>query len=130
MTTTNEQDARRSNRELIGREEADGRHLVDDPCPAEFTWDYEKGARPKLEKLYEKAKRAQWNGTTDLPWATEVDQERVAAANRETNGDALRWANTDLSGTVLEKWDERDWLRLGMENQNWMLSQFMHGEQG
>ncbi len=145
MTTTNEQDAMRSNRELIGRDEigdleavlsvvgrqeSDGRHLVDDPCPAEFTWDYEKGARPKLEKLYEKAKRAQWNGTTDLPWETEVDQERVAAANREANGDALRWANTDLSGTVLEKWDERDWLRLGMENQNWMLSQFMHGEQG
>jgi hypothetical protein len=143
--TTNEQDARRSNRDLIGRDEisdleavlsvvgrqeSDGRHLVDDPCPAEFTWDYEKGARPKLEKLYEKAKRAQWNGTTDLPWDTEVDQERVAAANREANGDALRWANTDLSGTVLEKWDERDWLRLGMENQNWMLSQFMHGEQG
>jgi hypothetical protein len=145
MTTTNEQDARRSNRELIGRDEisdleavlsvvgrqeSDGRHLVDDPCPAEFTWDYEKGARPKLEKLYEKAKRAQWNGTTDLPWDTEVDQERVAAANREANGDALRWANTDLSGTVLEQWNERDWLRLGMENQNWMLSQFMHGEQG
>jgi hypothetical protein len=145
MTRTNEQDARRSNRDLIGRDEisdleavlsvvgrqeSDGRHLVDDPCPAEFTWDYEKGARPKLEKLYEKAKRAQWNGTTDLPWDTEVDQERVAAANREANGDALRWANTDLSGTVLEKWDERDWLRLGMENQNWMLSQFMHGEQG
>jgi hypothetical protein len=143
--TTNEQDARRSNRDLIGRDEisdleavlsvvgrqeSDGRHLVDDPCPAEFTWDYEKGARPKLEKLYEKAKRAQWNGTTDLPWDTEVDQERVAVANREANGDALRWANTDLSGTVLEKWDERDWLRLGMENQNWMLSQFMHGEQG
>ena len=143
--TTNEQDARRSNRDLIGRDEisdleavlsvvgrqeSDGRHLVDDPCPAEFTWDYEKGARPKLEKLYEKAKRAQWNGTTDLPWDTEVDQERVAAANREANGDALRWASTDLSGTVLEKWDERDWLRLGMENQNWMLSQFMHGEQG
>ena len=145
MTTTDGQDARRSNRELIGRDEigdleavlsvvgrqeSDGRHLVDDPCPAEFTWDYEKGARPKLEKLYEKAKRAQWNGTTDLPWETEVDQERVAAANREANGDALRWANTDLSGTVLERWDERDWLRLGMENQNWMLSQFMHGEQG
>ena len=118
MTTTNEQDAMRSNRDLIGRDqigdleavlsvvgrqESDGRHLVDDPCPAEFTWDYEKGARPKLEKLYEKAKRAQWNGTTDLPWDTEVDQERVAAANREANGDALRWANTDLSGTVLEQ---------------------------
>ncbi|HVX21626.1 MAG TPA: ferritin-like domain-containing protein [Acidimicrobiales bacterium] len=143
MTTTADQ--MRSNRDLIGRDdvtdvasvlavvgrqEADGRHLVDDPCPAEFTWDYEKGAKPKLDKLYEKAKRAQWNGTTDLPWDTEVDQERVVVANREANGEDLRWANTDVSGTVLEKWNDKDWLRFGVENQNWMLSQFLHGEQG
>ena len=42
----------------------------------------------------------------------------------------MRWANTDFSGTVLEHWGDRDWLRFGMENQNWMLSQFIHGEQG
>jgi len=35
---------------------------VKDNCEAEFTWDYTKGARPKLDKLYEKAKRGQWNG--------------------------------------------------------------------
>ena len=115
---------------LVGKQEPDGRHLVADPCPAEFTWDYEKGARAKLDKLYEKAKKAQWNGQTDLPWETEVDQERVVVANPAANNDAMRWANTDFSGTVLEKWDDRDWLRFGMENQNWMLSQFMHGEQG
>ena len=42
-----------------------------------FTWDYEKGGRPKLDKLYEKAKKTQWNGQTDLPWDTEVDQEKL-----------------------------------------------------
>jgi hypothetical protein len=115
---------------LVGKQEPDGRHLVSDPCPAEFTWDYEKGARAKLDKLYEKAKKAQWNGQTDLPWETEVDQERVVAANSAANNDAMRWANTDFSGTVMEHWDDRDWLRFGMENQNWLLSQFMHGEQG
>jgi len=26
-----------------------------------FTWDYEKGQRPALNKLYEKAKTSQWN---------------------------------------------------------------------
>jgi hypothetical protein len=31
---------------------------------------------------------------------------------------------------VLEKWGEKEWLQFGIENQNWMLSQFMHGEQG
>jgi hypothetical protein len=115
---------------MVVAEEADGRHVVPDPCPAEFTWDYQKGARPKLDKLYEKAKRAQWNAQTDLPWDTEVDQEAVAAANAEANGDDARWATTDCSGTVLERWTDADWLRLGVENQNWLLSQFLHGEQG
>ena len=47
-----------------------------------FTWDYEKGRRPALNKLYEKAKHSQWNGETDLDWSIEVDQERAAAGAR------------------------------------------------
>ncbi len=143
MTTTNEQ--MRSNEELIGRsdihdmeavlalvgrQEADGRHLVEDNCPAEFTWNYQKGERPQLDKLYEKAKKAQWNGQTDLPWELEVDQERVVMADQEANGDTSRWAGTDYAGTALASWDERQFLQFGIEQQNWMLSQFMHGEQG
>jgi hypothetical protein len=145
MTTVNDADQLRSNEELIGRsdindlesvlavvgvQESDGRHLVEDKCKAEFTWDYEKGRRAKLDKLYEKAKNAQWNGQTDLPWDTEVDQEAVVIANAQANGDNMRWASTDVSGTALEKWNEKDWLQFGIQNQNWMLSQFMHGEQG
>ena len=74
MTTLeNEQEQFGSNLELIGRESIDdleavlsvvgqfdkeGYHRVPDNCGAEFTWDYEKGAKPKLDKLYEKAKKA------------------------------------------------------------------------
>ncbi len=150
MTTTSDREAidaeaMRSNAEIIGREdindfeavlalvgrqEADGRHIVEDHCPAEFTWDYEKGARPQLEKLYEKAKKAQWNGQTDLPWEIEVDQERVVMANAEANNDAMRFAQADFTGTAVEKWNDADWLHFGIQNQNWLLSQFMHGEQG
>jgi hypothetical protein len=115
---------------VVGRQESDGRHLVEDQCPAEFTWDYEKGRRAQLDKLYEKAKKAQWNGRTDLPWDTDVDQERVVIANAEANDDAQQWQRADLKGTVLAKWGDEEWLRLGVENQNWLLSQFMHGEQG
>ena len=115
---------------VVGHQEADGRHLVADPCPAEFTWDYQKGRRERLDRLYEKAKKAQWNATTDLPWETEVDQEKVVAMNAEANQDMQHWTNTDLSGTALEGWGEKEWLQLGVENQNWMLSQFLHGEQG
>ena len=43
-----------------------------------FTWDYNKGARPALTKLYEKAKHSQWDGETDLDWSIDVDQEALA----------------------------------------------------
>ena len=43
-----------------------------------FTWDYER-SRPGLVKLYEKAKKSQWNASTDLDWSTDVDNDRLAA---------------------------------------------------
>jgi hypothetical protein len=107
-------------------------HAVKDNADAIFTWDYEKGARPALNKLYEKAKKNQWNGETDLPWETEVDQEAVVLANAAAQGamTGLGGEGLDLAGTPFEKWDEKQWIQLGIESQNWTLSQFMHGEQG
>ncbi|MDQ2677333.1 MAG: ferritin-like domain-containing protein [Actinomycetota bacterium] len=102
---------------------------VEDHSDAIFTWDYEKGARPPLEKLYEKAKVSMWNGETDLPWDTEVDQEAVVIANSEAmyGGDMI---DVDVKGTAFEKWGDAEWLNFGVQSQNWMLSQFLHGEQG
>jgi hypothetical protein len=102
-------------------------HAVEDNADAIFTWDYEKGARPALNRLYEKAKTSQWNGETDLPWEIEVDQEAVVMANAAANASSME---LDLTGTSFEKWSDEDWVRLGVESQNWVLSQFMHGEQG
>ncbi len=102
-------------------------HAVKDNADAIFTWDYEKGARPALNKLYEKAKNSQWNGETDLDWSINVDQEAVVAANAAANG---RGAEMNLAGTFFEKWGDKEWNELGVQSQNWMLSQFMHGEQG
>lgn len=108
---------------------------VADNADAIFTWDYTKGARPPLEKLYEKAKVSMWNGETDLAWDTEVDQEAIVIANAEQNtggngAGALGLADFDVSGTPFEHWTESQWMQLGIESQNWTLSQFMHGEQG
>jgi hypothetical protein len=94
-----------------------------------FTWDYEKGHRPKLNRLYEKAKTSMWNGETDLPWETEVDQEAVVQANMAANAGGLS-RDMDLTGTPFEKWGDKEFLDFGVQSQNWMLSQFMHGEQG
>jgi len=115
---------------VIGREDPSGHHRVQDACEAEFTWDYEKGRLPKLDKLYEKAKKAQWNGQTDLPWDTEVDQEAIVIASAEANPAQAIYSEEAVAGTALAKWGEKEWLKFGIENQNWTLSQFMHGEQG
>ncbi|MGH9185295.1 MAG: ferritin-like domain-containing protein, partial [Acidimicrobiales bacterium] len=60
-------------------------HAVKDNADAIFTWDYEKGARPALNKLYEKAKHSQWNGETDLDWSIEVDPSRVIVGLQGSN---------------------------------------------
>jgi hypothetical protein len=129
------------NAEIIGRDEIndleailsvtntdidEALHAVKDNADAIFTWDYEKGARPGLNKLYEKAKGAQWNAQTDLPWDTDVDLEKNAALQR------LQYAEleVDRTGTPLEKFTEEDMIQLAIESDNWTLSQFMHGEQG
>ena len=114
---------------VVGKSEQGDVHAVTNNCPTEFTWNYDKGSRPALDKLYEKAKRSQWNGATDLPWETDVDQEKLAAL-AYAEGSAGPVATPDLAGTVLESWGEKQWIELNMEYQNWMLSQFMHGEQG
>ncbi|HEV7722450.1 MAG TPA: ferritin-like domain-containing protein [Iamia sp.] len=105
-------------------------HAVADNADAIFTWDYEKGARPALNKLYEKAKHSQWNGQTDLDWSIEVDQEEFAKALTEMRRMEMERSGVDVKGTPFETWGEKEWTQLSMETQNWSLSQFMHGEQG
>ena len=41
-------------------------HEVQDQADALFTWDYEKGSRPRLDKLYEKAKVSQIIGLRNI----------------------------------------------------------------
>jgi len=94
-----------------------------------FTWDYEKGSRPKLNRLYEKAKTSMWNAETDLDWSIEVDQEEVVRNNALANPAGMN-GGVDMTGTPFERWGDKEWLQLGIETQNWTLSQFLHGEQG
>ena len=105
-------------------------HSVQDNAEAIFTWNYEKGERPALDKLYEKAKTSQWNGSTDLPWHLEVDIEEVVVNNFIQNDQGTGLADFDVVGTPFEHWTDKQWLELGVESNNWTMSQFMHGEQG
>lgn len=93
-----------------------------------FTWDYTR-TRAGLGKLYEKAKTSQWNGSTELDWSTDVDQEKVA---REMSGAVAFFQQRmmDVEGSPVRNWGEREWLQFQMEAFNWRMSQFLHGEQG
>jgi len=147
MSATDIRAKMRSNEEIIGRvdiddpeailsvttlDETDPVHIVQDNADAIFTWNYDKGERTALDKLYEKAKTSQWNGQTDLPWELDVDVEKmVRDQNAVLNPGATDMVPPfDVSGTPLAKWGDKEYLQFGIEGQTHVMSQFMHGEQG
>ena len=115
----------------IAAEDGDSNlRAVSDYADAIFTWDYEKGKRPALNKLYEKAKHSQWNGETDLPWDTAVDPMELVELQRLAFGHDPEERKIKTAGTPFEKWGDKEFDQMALESNNWMLSQFMHGEQG
>jgi hypothetical protein len=102
-------------------------HLIEQNSDVLFTWDYER-SRPALVKLYEKAKRSQWNASTDLPWDTDVDHDRLATEFRSS---VARFnALHDDPDAPTASWGGKEWNQFVIETQAWTLSQFLHGEQG
>jgi hypothetical protein len=89
-----------------------------------FTWDYEKGQRTQLNKLYEKAKTSQWNAETDIDWSIggQIDAARDPTSPLNVMGSTNEGPFAKLTA------EER--ATLGHASMAWTLSQFMHGEQG
>ncbi|HZU73339.1 MAG TPA: ferritin-like domain-containing protein [Acidimicrobiales bacterium] len=92
---------------------------------SEFTWDYEQ-TRSGLVKLYEKGKRSQWNATTDIDWTPEVN----FGAPSEDGFGGIFGGGGPASDGLFARLDEGMRNQLRWEFQSWMVSQFMHGEQG
>jgi hypothetical protein len=90
---------------------------------AYFDWTYPHDF-PEMEDLYKRAKRGQWNGD-DLPWHTSVDP--LDPNVPLLPDDFLGWDRVEAKGIVLTK-DEKAKIRHSIAS--WMLSQFLHGEQG
>jgi hypothetical protein len=95
-----------------------------------FTWDYEKGRYPALARLYEKAKKSQWNAETDIDWSIHVDPERVLTFLTDGKGESIPRSVREHPDLPLRTWSEKEWTKFGVESLNWRLSQFLHGEQG
>jgi hypothetical protein len=97
------------------------------PMPARhdthFTWDYLRD-RPQLARLYEAAKASQWNVTTDLDFKRPIDPFSDEHA-------LLPWdflPVNELKSFRTMGNDNRAHQRRDMVS--WLLSQFLHGEQG
>lgn len=85
-----------------------------------YVWNYGT-VKEGLRDLYEKAKRDQWNGTTQLAWDTRVEPE----------SEIIPSAINPLAGYApFEKLDARERARFRHAQISLQLSQFLHGEQG
>jgi hypothetical protein len=88
---------------------------------AVFDWQYSLD-QPKLLQLYEKGKKLAWNAT-DLDWTTPVDAERLGAdENLDTFMNHVLKPPRTMS--------KEDALLYHVHTNSFMLSQFLHGEQG
>jgi hypothetical protein len=85
-----------------------------------YAWNY-GSVKEGLRDLYEKAKRDQWNGTTQLDWKTEVDPE----------GEIIpQMVNPLEAYPPFRKLNDKEKARLRHAQIALQLSQFLHGEQG
>jgi hypothetical protein len=90
---------------------------------AVFDWEYAL-KRQNLLALFEKGKALNWNAS-DLDWSIDVDMERTM---RERTAGAGGMMNQLLAPPRALSPDENTTLQLHMNS--FMLSQFLHGEQG
>jgi hypothetical protein len=102
--------------------------FVDEHCtaipvafPGLLSWDYAHQDE-KLIRLYDKAKRSQWNASSDIDWSIDVDplrtkDDRVGMLRHEASSPFARLTEEEIA-------------RLTFESQVWTVSQFLHGEQG
>ena len=96
---------------------------VDVSSPAIFDWNYDRD-QPSLAKLYESAKAGQWNATTDLDWSIDVDP-----LNPEF--ELLPEDYVPLSDyPMYRRLSNKEKAEHRHAIMSWLLSQFLHGEQG
>jgi hypothetical protein len=93
---------------------------IEVPQSLTYNWEY-ASSRQRLSRLYENAKRDQWNGSQRLDWSIDVDPEKGLVPD----------AAIAIYGTeIWQKLDARQIERLRHEAVTWQLCQFLHGEQG
>jgi hypothetical protein len=90
---------------------------------AHFDWTYPSD-QPEMADLYRRAKEGQWNGDA-LPWKTNVDP--LSTEVRILPERFVDFSRLDAMGVRLNAKEKSEML---YSMTAWMLSQFLHGEQG
>ena len=89
-----------------------------------FDWSYSSD-QPEMRALYRRAKQAQWDGDTYLPWEIDVDP-----LNPEVPLLPSRFLDFEILAERGIRLDAAEQRRLLHSVVSWLLSQFLHGEQG
>lgn len=77
----------------------------------------------RIEELYQRAKLAQWNAAVDIDWSVQVHFGSPLPAGSE-------FALHAFDESPLGRYGRPMWDRFRWEFQSWIISQFLHGEQG
>jgi hypothetical protein len=91
---------------------------------AHFDWTY-PADQPEMAELYRRAKQGQWDGDVHLPWQTSVDPFDPA-----TPIVPPQFLDFDMLRSFGVKLTAKEEQELLYSLASWMLSQFLHGEQG
>jgi hypothetical protein len=90
---------------------------------AYFDWTYPND-QPEMSVLYERAKKGQWDSSS-LPWETNVDPLNPEVPLLPENFFDFNY--TASKGLTLTKVEQTEFIH---SLTSWILSQFLHGEQG
>ncbi|HJP42966.1 MAG TPA: ferritin, partial [Gammaproteobacteria bacterium] len=108
---------------LTNKDVKDIQEIFQTPLIGTYNWDY-TAADDRINRLYQLAKKRQWNVEIDLDWSQPWNQEDLTLEDYAYNHQMFN--------------DYKPYIRLSdekkLEFQNkaaaWALAQFLHGEQG
>src|ERR1039458_5256736 len=84
-----------------------------------LSWDYTT-AHPRIQRLYDEARQLQWDEIKDIDWTC---QSEAAESDPSAFGRAA------FNESFLAAYGESMWRHFRRQQQSWMVSQFLHGEQ-
>lgn len=90
------------------------------PLTGAYTWDYETADR-KIRRLYRLGKELNWNAETDIDWDRTLPKTEYPVQAE---------MNPFVGWEPFENLSEEQKLDFAWHQQAWVMSQFLHGEQG